>query len=169
MHIFQCIHRCIHALGKWEIKWAKTASPPIHVASQYESINVSPPSGLSVNQFSPRLSALATSSSTNGLFRNGRFSKRDSPSVPWHSCVDTSSRNENTPASLDFISFRSRMTEDEVNDSMFLFKIEYFKWFEMRGFSSVWSGSCLFKSVMITRIFVILKHVNIQVVYLSVY
>lgn len=92
MHIFQCIHRCIHALGKWEIKWAKTASPPIHVASQYESINVSPPSGLSVNQFSPRLSALATSSSTNGLFRNGRFSKRDSPSVPWHSCVDTSSR-----------------------------------------------------------------------------
>lgn len=38
---------------KIEIKWAKTASPPIHVASQYESINVSPPFGLSVNRPSP--------------------------------------------------------------------------------------------------------------------
>lgn len=41
---------------KIEIKWAKTAPPPIHVASQYESINVSPPSGLSVNR-SPLLSS----------------------------------------------------------------------------------------------------------------
>lgn len=38
---------------KIEIKWAKTASPPIRVASQYESINVSPPFGLSVNRLSP--------------------------------------------------------------------------------------------------------------------
>lgn len=136
---------------KIEIKWAKTASPPIRVASQYESINVSPPFGLSVNRLSPpfirrpRMACFETVDFRKGtlqVFRDTRVSihHRETRTLLRASI---SSRSENDRARYD---------------SMFLFRIEYFKWwFEMGACSSAWDGSCFFEGVMITWIFVIIE------------